>query len=101
MTRHHEVGDLRFHGDLCILDMGRPVRILEVAENMIRMAGEVPYEDIEVLFTGIRPGEELDEQLRQAADHCQREEIARLLKQLLPSYQPVAPSPAPVALGGA
>ncbi|MEW6754730.1 MAG: polysaccharide biosynthesis protein [Candidatus Latescibacterota bacterium] len=50
-------------GDLCILDMGQQVRILDLAENMIRMAGKVPHEDIEIAFTGIRPGEKLVEAL--------------------------------------
>jgi FlaA1/EpsC-like NDP-sugar epimerase len=50
-------------GDLCILEMGEPVRIAALAENMIRMAGKRPYEDIDITFTGIRPGEKLSEEL--------------------------------------
>ena len=50
-------------GDLCILEMGEQVRIVDMVENMIRMAGKKPYEDIDILFTGIRPGEKLYEEL--------------------------------------
>jgi len=49
--------------DLCILDMGEPVRILDLVENMIRLAGLKPYEDIAISFTGLRPGEKLVEKL--------------------------------------
>jgi FlaA1/EpsC-like NDP-sugar epimerase len=56
-------GAIGSNGDLCILDMGKPVKIVELAENMIRMAGKVPYEDIDIVFTGIRAGEKLHEDL--------------------------------------
>jgi FlaA1/EpsC-like NDP-sugar epimerase len=54
---------LSHHGDLCILEMGEPVRILDLARMMISMAGLVPGRDIEIVFTGLRPGEKLDERL--------------------------------------
>ena len=54
------IGD---NGDLCVLDMGSPVSVLSLAENMIRMAGKRPYQDIEISFTGLRLGESLTEQL--------------------------------------
>ena len=52
-------------GGDCIytLDMGEPVRILDLAEQMIRQAGYKPYVDIPIVFTGIRPGEKLFEEL--------------------------------------
>jgi FlaA1/EpsC-like NDP-sugar epimerase len=50
-------------GDLCILEMGEPVKIAALAENMIRMAGKRPHEEIEIVYTGIRPGEKLSEDL--------------------------------------
>ncbi len=50
-------------GDLCVLDMGEPVRILDLAHQMISMAGCVPDVDIAVVVTGLRPGEKLDEEL--------------------------------------
>ena len=56
-------GSVAENGDLCVLDMGEPVRIVELAENMIRMAGKRPHEDIEIVISGIRPGEKLHEEL--------------------------------------
>jgi FlaA1/EpsC-like NDP-sugar epimerase len=43
--------------------MGEPIRIVDLAEHMIRLAGLVPYEDIEIQFTGLRPGEKLLEEI--------------------------------------
>jgi FlaA1/EpsC-like NDP-sugar epimerase len=49
--------------DIFVLDMGQPIRIVDLAENMIRLAGKVPYQDIDIEFTGLRPGEKLIEEL--------------------------------------
>lgn len=49
--------------DLFMLRMGEQIRILDLAERMIRMRGLLPYEDIPIVFTGVRPGEKLHEQL--------------------------------------
>lgn len=49
-------------GELFILDMGTPVSILTLAEHMIRQAGYIPYKDIDIVFTGLRPGEKLYEE---------------------------------------
>lgn len=51
------------YGELCILDMGEPIRIAELASNLITMAGLVPGKDIPIVFTGLRPGEKLAEEL--------------------------------------
>ena len=58
-----EAGAMAKQNELFVLDMGRPVKILELAENMIRLSGYEPYRDIEIVETGLRPGEKLYEEL--------------------------------------
>jgi FlaA1/EpsC-like NDP-sugar epimerase len=50
-------------GEIFILDMGEPVKIIDLAEKMIMLAGLRPYTDIEIKITGLRPGEKLYEEL--------------------------------------
>lgn len=50
-------------GEIFVLDMGKPVRIVALAENLIRMYGKRPYKDVDIVFTGLRPGEKIKEEL--------------------------------------
>lgn len=58
-----EAGTMGTGGEIFIFDMGKPVRIVDLAKKMIRLAGLVPDEDIRIVFTGLRPGEKLYEEL--------------------------------------
>lgn len=55
-------------GEVFVLDMGSPVRILDLAEKLVRLNGFEPYRDIEIVFTGLRPGEKLFEELLTAEE---------------------------------
>ncbi len=63
-----QAGAMASAGDLFVLDMGEPVRIIELAENMIRLSGLTPYKDIDIVETGLRPGEKLYEELLMNSD---------------------------------
>ena len=59
-----QAGALGEGGEIFILDMGEPVRILDLAKDTITLSGLRPFEDINIVFTGIRPGEKLFEELQ-------------------------------------
>jgi len=55
-------------GEVFVLDMGEPVKIVKLAENLIKLQGLEPYKDIDIVFTGLRPGEKLFEELLTAEE---------------------------------
>jgi FlaA1/EpsC-like NDP-sugar epimerase len=58
-----EAGSMGRGGEIFVFDMGEPVRIFDLANKMIQMAGLIPGVDIEIKITGLRPGEKLDEEV--------------------------------------
>src|SRR4029077_8840357 len=74
--------------EIFVFDMGEPVRILDLAHNMIQLAGFTPNDDIEVRITGLRPGEKLFEEIAMEGEHMMPtyHEKIRIFKG--PSLQP-------------
>jgi len=58
-----EAGTMGKGGEIFVFDMGKPVRIASLAHQMIKLAGLIPNEDIQIVYTGLRPGEKLYEEL--------------------------------------
>jgi FlaA1/EpsC-like NDP-sugar epimerase len=63
-----QAGSLGQKGEIFLLDMGDPVRIVDLARNLIELSGLVPGKDVEIEFTGLRPGEKLKEELLTAGE---------------------------------
>ena len=81
------VGAERTTAAVYLLNMGQPVKIVELAERVIRLSGLEPGRDIEITFTGIRPGERLHEIL-----FAQQEETAEIGIPGIVAAKPVQPS---------
>ncbi|MBQ7088617.1 MAG: polysaccharide biosynthesis protein [Clostridia bacterium] len=93
-----QAGAMAERSQVFVLDMGEPVKILTLAENLVRMAGLIPYVDVDIIETGLRPGEKLYEELLMDSDKLtatkyekifveqqgtiSREEMARHLERL-------------------
>lgn len=63
-----QAGALGERGEVFLLEMGEPVRILDLAQDLIRLHGLVPGKDVPIIFTGVRPGEKLHEELLYASE---------------------------------
>ena len=59
---------LPYNGKVYVLDMGEPIKIRDLAEDLIKLSGFTPYEDIDIVYTGLRPGEKLFEELLTAEE---------------------------------
>jgi FlaA1/EpsC-like NDP-sugar epimerase len=71
-------------GEVFVLDMGQPMKILHLAENLIALSGKRPYEDIGIVFTHVRPGEKLFEELFDSCENCTPTAHPRILKAQCP-----------------
>lgn len=83
-----QAGALGRGGEIFILDMGKPVKILDVARDMIHLSGLRPDEDIEVRITGLRPGEKLFEELGTTDDHVERTRHPKIFVGKIPRSAP-------------
>lgn len=78
-------GAIAKHGELFVLDMGKPIHIVDLAENMIRLSGFEPYKDIDIVETGLRPGEKLYEELLIQTDKLTKTENEQIfIEQVIP-----------------
>ncbi len=73
-------------GEILVLDMGDPVRIVDLARDMIRLAGLKPYEDIDIVYTGLRPGEKMFEELHLDNERTRATRHAKIHIGLLQGY---------------
>lgn len=73
-----KAGEMAKGGEIFVLNMGEPVKILELAENLIRLSGLEPYKDIKIEYTGLRPGEKLFEELLMAGEGLKKTSNERI-----------------------
>jgi FlaA1/EpsC-like NDP-sugar epimerase len=81
-----EAGAMGKGGEIFIFDMGKPVRIVDMAEKMIKLAGKIPYKDIDIVFTGLRPGEKLEEELLAKKENIMATHHQKIMKAKVREY---------------
>jgi FlaA1/EpsC-like NDP-sugar epimerase len=84
-----QAGAIGEGGEIFILDMGKPVKIVDVARDMIRLSGLRPDEDIQIDFTGLRPGEKLFEELGTTEDRVEKTKHPKIFIGRIPRMDPV------------
>ena len=83
-----QAGAIGEGGEIFILDMGKPVRIIDMARDMIRLSGLRPEEDIQVHVTGLRPGEKLFEELGTTEDQVEKTRHPKIFVGKIPKAAP-------------
>ena len=83
-----QAGAMARQNELYVLDMGWPVKILDLAENLIRLSGYTPYRDIDIVETGLRPGEKLYEELLIASRDIEKTENDQIFIERQPLVTP-------------
>ena len=83
-----EAGAMARQNELFVLNMGKPVKILDLAENLIRLSGYEPYVDINIVETGLRPGEKLYEELLIAGSDTEKTENDKIYVEHQPPITP-------------
>ena len=82
-----QAGAIEENGSLFVLDMGEPIKIVDVARDLICLMGFVPERDIKIIFTGAKPGEKMFEETHSSEEELERTQYERILsvkKSLLP-----------------
>jgi FlaA1/EpsC-like NDP-sugar epimerase len=81
-----QAGAMGAGGEIFVLDMGEPVRILDIAEQMIGLSGLTPHEEMDIVFTGLRPGEKLFEELEMTDEKMEKTRHPRIFIGRLGEY---------------
>lgn len=79
-----QAGAMAGTGGIFVLDMGKPIRIVELVEDLIRLMGKEPYRDIVINFTGVRSGEKINEELYYAAEEVTETAHPKILRAIEP-----------------
>ncbi len=93
-----QAGALGEGGEIFMLDMGEPVKILELAKDMIRLSGLRPYDDVDIVFSGVRPGEKLYEELGTEGEDAKRTRHPKIFVGHIVGIDAAALEPAVAAL---